>query len=195
MEFDVTEKNNCYVCEKLGHLKRNCPKKTIKMSEKWIEMIENPETIIKINHENLSWTTCSDDQCKIHRSFKKNVKWYPKKKIGKKPNMSNRFYLTKTPVTAVMMINIGKSEIPALITQNRENMISTSFVLRPQFQTRKVCRERLPKFEFGSLGKRSERSNTLGTSGTLATFQTCQTFLTFHFIYIYRYFADKQLFF
>ena len=44
--------------------------------------------------------------------------------------MSNRFYSTKTPVTAVMMINIGKSEIPTLITQNTENMISTSFAIR-----------------------------------------------------------------
>ena len=79
MELDVTEKK-CYVCGKLGYLKRNCPKKTMEMSEKWIEMTEEPETVTKINHENLSWTTCSDDQCKIHRSFKKNVKWYPKKK-------------------------------------------------------------------------------------------------------------------
>ena len=102
------------------------------MSEKWIEMTEKPETVTKINHENLSWTTCSDDQCKIHRSFKKNVKWYPKKKkiFGKKPNMSNKFYPTKTPVTAVMMIKIGKSEIPALITQNTENIISISFANR-----------------------------------------------------------------
>ena len=43
-------------------------------------MTEEPETAIKINHENLSWTACSNDQCGIHRSFKKNVKWYPKKK-------------------------------------------------------------------------------------------------------------------
>ena len=49
------------------------------MSEKWIEMTEKPETTAGINHENLSWTTCSNDQCGIHRSFKKNVKWYPKK--------------------------------------------------------------------------------------------------------------------
>ena len=49
------------------------------MSEKWIEIIEEPETITKINHEILSWTTCSDDQCGIYRLFKKNVKWYPKK--------------------------------------------------------------------------------------------------------------------
>ena len=101
------------------------------MSEKWIEMTEEPETTTKINHENLSWTACSDDQCKIHRSFKKNVKWYPKKKIfGRKPNISNRFYPTETSVTAVMMIKIGKSEIPALITQDTENMTSTSFAIR-----------------------------------------------------------------
>ena len=66
-------KKNCYVCGKLGHLKRNCPKKTIKMSEKWIEMIEEPETTTGINHENLSWTTCSNDQCGIHRSFKNTL--------------------------------------------------------------------------------------------------------------------------
>ena len=53
-----------------------------------------------------------------------------KKLFGKKPNISNRFYLTKTPVTAVMMIKIGKSKIPALITQNTENIISTSFANR-----------------------------------------------------------------
>ena len=101
------------------------------MSEKWIEMTEEPETAIKINHENLSWTACSNDQCGLHRSFKENVKWYPKKKIfGKKPNMSSKFYPTKTPVTAVMMIKIGKSEIPALITQDTENIISISFANR-----------------------------------------------------------------
>ena len=53
------------------------------MSEKWIEMIEEPETTTGINHENLSWTTCSNDQCGIYRSFKKNVRWYPKKNWGK----------------------------------------------------------------------------------------------------------------
>ena len=54
-----------------------------------------------------------------------------KKKIfGTKPNISNEFYPTNTPVTAVMMIKIKKSEIPALITQNTENIISTSFANR-----------------------------------------------------------------
>ena len=102
MEFDVTEKKrfkkNCYVFGKLGHLKRNCSKRTVETSEKWIEIIEEPETIIKINHENLSWTACSNDQCKIHRSLKENVIWYPKKRkiLGKKPNISNKFYPTKT---------------------------------------------------------------------------------------------------
>ena len=53
-----------------------------------------------------------------------------KKTLKKKPNISNKFYPTETPVTAVMMINIGKSEIPALITQDTENVISTSFATR-----------------------------------------------------------------
>ena len=44
-----------------GSFKMKLPKKTIKMSEKWIEMTEEPETITKINHENLSWTACSND--------------------------------------------------------------------------------------------------------------------------------------
>ena len=34
------------------------------------------------------------------------------------------------PVTAVMMIKIGKSKIPTLITQDTENMMSTSFANR-----------------------------------------------------------------
>ena len=67
-----------------GSFKTKLPKKTMEMSEKWIEMTEEPETATKINHENLSWTTCSDDQCGIHRSFKENVKWYPKKNIWEK---------------------------------------------------------------------------------------------------------------
>ena len=44
--------------------------------------------------------------------------------------MSNKIYPLKTPVTAVMMVKIGKSEIPALITQDTENIISTSFANR-----------------------------------------------------------------
>ena len=75
----IFKKKTYYVCGKLGYLKRNCPKKTVEMSEKWIEITEEPETGTRINHENLSWTTCIDDQCKIYRSFKKNVIWYPKK--------------------------------------------------------------------------------------------------------------------
>ena len=54
-----------------------------------------------------------------------------KKKIfGKKPNILNRFYLTETSVTAVMIIKIRKSEIPALIIQDTENIITTSFANR-----------------------------------------------------------------
>ena len=52
------------------------------------------------------------------------------KKIGKKRYISNRFYPTETPVTAVIMIKIRKSEIPTLITQNTENIISISFASR-----------------------------------------------------------------
>ena len=66
------------------------------MSEKWIEMIEEPETTTKIDHENLSWTACSDDQCWIHRSFKKNVKWYLKKKYwGKNQIFQTNFIQRK----------------------------------------------------------------------------------------------------
>ena len=66
MELDVTEKKRfkkktCYVCGKLGHLKRNCPKKTMEMSEKWIEMIENPrqprKSTTKIYHGQHTATT------------------------------------------------------------------------------------------------------------------------------------------
>ena len=118
MALNVTEKKikkNCYVCVKMNYFKRNCPKKTMEMSAKWIEMIEKPETTTKLNHENLSWTTCNDDQCGIYRLFKNNVKWYPKKMLEKKPNISCKFYPTKTPFTAIMVIKIGKSKILGLI--------------------------------------------------------------------------------
>ena len=78
------KKKSCYVCGKMGYLKRICPKKTMEMSKKCIGMTEKPETATKINHKNLSWTTCSDDQYGIYRLFKNNVKWYPKKIVGKK---------------------------------------------------------------------------------------------------------------
>ena len=51
------------------------------MSEEWIEMTEEPETITGINHENLSWTACSNDQCGIHRSFKKTLNDIQRKRI------------------------------------------------------------------------------------------------------------------
>ena len=50
--------------------------------------------------------------------------------FGKKPNMSNTFYPTKTSITAVMIIKFGKSEISALITQDTENIMSMSFANR-----------------------------------------------------------------
>ena len=49
---------------------------------------------------------------------------------GGKPNISNKFYLIKIPVTTAMIIKIRKSEIFGLITQNTENTISASFVNR-----------------------------------------------------------------
>ena len=42
-------------------------------------MTEEPETAIKINHENLSWTTCNDDNYGIHRLFKKTFNGIQKK--------------------------------------------------------------------------------------------------------------------
>ena len=112
-----------------GSFKMKLSKKTIKISEKWIKIIEEPETIIKINHENLLWIACSNDQCKIQGSFKKYVKWYPKKikNIGKKAKYIKQILSDKTPITTVMTIKIGKSEIPALVTQNTENMMTISF--------------------------------------------------------------------
>ena len=53
-----------------------------------------------------------------------------KKILGKKPNISNKFYPAETPIIAVIMINIGKSEIPALITQDTENVMSILFASR-----------------------------------------------------------------
>ena len=131
MELNATkEEKNCYACGKMGHLKRNCPKKTIEISKKWIEIIKEPETTTKINHGNLSWTTCNEDQCGIYRSFKNNVERYPKIKLNKKPSILYKFYPTKTPVTAVMVVKIKKSKIPGLITQNTKNTISTSLANR-----------------------------------------------------------------
>ena len=98
MELNVTEqkiKKNCYVCGKLGHLKRNCLKETIKMSEKCIEIMEEPETAIKINHENLSWTTCSNDKCGIHRSFKKMLNGIRKKNIREKAKYIKQILFNK----------------------------------------------------------------------------------------------------
>ena len=61
MEFDVTEKKILLRLGETVSFKTKLPKKTIKVSEEWIEMIEEPETATEINHENLSWTACSDD--------------------------------------------------------------------------------------------------------------------------------------
>ena len=60
-------------------------------------------------------------------------------KIGTKPNMSSRFYPTKTSVTTVMMIKIGKSEIPVLITQNTENIMLTLFASRIKIYLDNEC--------------------------------------------------------
>ena len=51
-------------------------------------------------------------------------------KNGKKSNISNEFYPKKTPVTARMIIRIGKTKIPKLITQNAKNIILISFTNR-----------------------------------------------------------------
>ena len=73
MELDATKRKRFLKkrlrLREIGSFKTKLSKKAIKMSEKWIEIIEKPETVTKINHENLSWTTCNDDQCGIHRSF------------------------------------------------------------------------------------------------------------------------------
>ena len=70
------------------------------MSEKWIEMIEEPEITTKINHKNLSWTTCNDDQCGIHRSFKKMLNGIQKK---------NYFFLKKAKYVKQILPNKNTS--------------------------------------------------------------------------------------
>ena len=68
-------------------------------------------------------------------------------------------------------------------------------MLRPKFKQRKFAVKRLPKIVLGSLGKRPGTFKIFKTFGTLATSPTSQTSLASHFIYICRYFANKQFFF
>ena len=68
-------------------------------------------------------------------------------------------------------------------------------MLRPESKQKKFAAERLPKFKLGILGKHSIIFKIFNTFRTLATFQNVSDVpdVPFH-IYIYRYFANKQLF-
>ena len=115
----------------IGLFKTTLPKKSNKNVKKRIEVIEETrnsqkKSTIGIYHGQHAATI----NVGYTDHLKKYVKWYPKKVKEKKPSLSYRFYLSETPVIAVMVIKIGKSNIPGLITQDTENIMSTLFVNR-----------------------------------------------------------------
>jgi Retrotransposon gag protein/Zinc knuckle len=102
MELDATKKDDkkekkCYNCGKPGHFANKCkkPRKEWKpvpeggkkqlnaTNQQKIEVIE-PE----VEHKNLSWTFCYDDNCYIHLSSKQGTGWFPKE--PKKPKKTQR---------------------------------------------------------------------------------------------------------
>ena len=107
-----------YFYKKKNHIKRNCFKKTIKVTKKWIETFKNNA----INdHEKLSWIIYYDDKCRIYKSSKNLSSWYFKQK--KSIDMINKFillcvsYFTKYTISIIIKISIKKKKMIALINK------------------------------------------------------------------------------
>lgn len=94
MELDATKKDDkkekkCYNCGKPGHFANKCrkPRKEWKpvpeggkkqlnaTNQQKVEVItKEPE----VEHKNLNWTFCYDDNCYVHMSSKQERGWFPK---------------------------------------------------------------------------------------------------------------------
>ena len=102
-------------------------------------------------------------------------------------------YFNQIEFKTIFSIKI-RNNMPAKKKKKKKKKIIMA-LLRSQFKQKRFAAERLPKFEFGSLGKRSKTFITFNTFGTLATFQDVSDVFNVHLIYICRYFADRQLLF
>jgi len=92
MELDAAlrkeETRKCYNCGKAGHLARACrkPKKPfarVPEGKRGVNAaFRTNEPFSTVDHNTLSWTSCYDDDCTIHKSDKDGANWYPKEPNG-----------------------------------------------------------------------------------------------------------------
>ncbi|KAF5133292.1 Retrotransposon-like protein 1 [Metarhizium anisopliae] len=92
MELDATKKDDrkekkCYNCGKPGHFANKCKKprkewkpvpeggkKQLNATNQQKNEVTEPE----VEHKNLNWTFCYDDNCYVHMSSKQERGWFPK---------------------------------------------------------------------------------------------------------------------
>ncbi|QLI66325.1 Transposon Tf2-12 polyprotein [Metarhizium brunneum] len=103
MELDATKKDDkkekkCYNCGKPGHFANKCkkPRKEWKpvpeggkkqlnsTNQQKIEVTES-----EVEHKNLNWTFCYDDNCYVHMSSKQERGWFPKEPRKPKKKIMN----------------------------------------------------------------------------------------------------------
>ena len=143
MKFDVIEKKilrikSCYFCESKKHLKRNCFKKTIEITKKWIKIIEkvnetNRKSITNENHNLQHYNACYEDNCYVHLSNKQKLKYYFKKfkqtQIkSKKSIIKLSLYATKKSLIVALKMTIENHETIVLINNESINRMTTKLM-------------------------------------------------------------------
>jgi hypothetical protein len=64
----------CLKCGQQGHWANKCETKTVNMVKRMDTEVQE-----EIKHAYLHWTSCTDNECNVHRSSKENAGWMPQK--------------------------------------------------------------------------------------------------------------------